>query len=295
MPNAHDSLPRFTAQPGTLYLCPTPLGNLGDITLRTLEVLKQADIIAAEDTRRSVKLLNHFEIKKPLTSYHAHNRSTKKTTILNHLRHGKIVAQISDAGMPGISDPGADLIKACLEESLPFEVLPGPSAALLGVVGSGLPTERFVFEGFLARDKKERGERLELIRRDDRTLIFYEAPHRIKATLKALIEAFGDRPASLGRELTKLHETWIRSSLAGILDTLQKQEHALRGEMVLVVAGMDTDARMAEDKAVFEHLTVEAQVAQMMENGVDKKSAVRETARLRGMPKREVYSLTLDL
>lgn len=286
---------RFQIQPGTLYLCPTPLGNLGDLTLRTIEVLQQVDIVAAEDTRRSLKLLNHLDIRKTLISYHAHNRKEKEGPILEYLRNGKALALITDAGMPGISDPGTDLVQACLREGLPFEVLPGPSAVLLALAASGLSTERFAFEGFLPRDKKSRRERLEALLQEERTLVFYEAPHRIKATLKALDETLGDRAAALGRELTKRHETWYRGSLREIHSQLEAGKQEPRGEMVLVVAGQDVEKKREAEEAMYDHLSVEAHVVQLMEAGMDKKAAVKETARLRRIPKREVYNQTLDV
>lgn len=298
MPHRHQmpqQLHRFTVQEGTLYLCPTPLGNLGDITLRTIEVLQQVDLIAAEDTRRTLKLLNHLDIKKSLISYHEHNKAEKESVVLDHLRQGKALALVTDAGMPGISDPGTDLVKACLREHLSFEVLPGPSAVLLALAASGLSTERFAFEGFLPRGKKSRKERLAQLMKDERTLVFYEAPHRILATLKALEEALGNREASLGRELTKRHETWYRSTLSGIRETLENTEGDPKGEMVLVVAGLSRQERVQQEESAFDDLTVPQHVAQLMASGMDKKAAVKEAARLRGIPKRDVYNETLDL
>lgn len=298
MPHRHQmqqQLHRFTVQPGTLYLCPTPLGNLGDITLRTIEVLQQVDLIAAEDTRRTLKLLNHLDIKKSLISYHEHNKVEKEEVVLDQLRQGKAMALVTDAGMPGISDPGTDLVKACLREHLAFEVLPGPSAVLLALAASGLSTERFAFEGFLPRAKKSRKERLEHLVKDEKTLVFYEAPHRILATLRVLEEALGNREASLGRELTKRHETWYRSTLAGIRETLEKSEGEPKGEMVLVVAGLSREDRVQQEEAAYDHLTIPQHVTQLMASGLDKKSAVKEAARLRGIPKRDVYNETLDL
>lgn len=286
---------RFQVKPGTLYLCPTPLGNLGDLTLRTIEVLQQVDIIAAEDTRRSLKLLNHLNIRKSLISYHAHNRREKEEPILDALRSGKVLALITDAGMPGISDPGTDLVQACLREQIPFEVLPGPSALLLALAASGLPTERFSFEGFLPRDKKSRRERLDYLGQDDRTLVFYEAPHRIKTTLKGLEEALGDRAAALGRELTKRHETWYRDTLGGIRRQLEAGGEDIRGEMVLVVAGLSEKERAHQAEVFYEQQSIPDHVIQLMASGMDKKAAIKEVARLRGLPKREVYQQTLDL
>lgn len=298
MSNRHQiqqQLHRFTVQPGTLYLCPTPLGNLGDITLRTIEVLQQVDLIAAEDTRRTLKLLNHLDIKKSLISYHEHNKVEKESMVLDQLRQGKALALVTDAGMPGISDPGTDLVKACLREQLNFEVLPGPSAVLLALAASGLSTERFAFEGFLPRGKKSRKERLEYLVNDEKTLVFYEAPHRILATLKALEEALGNREASLGRELTKRHETWYRSTLAGIRETLENKEGEPKGEMVLVVAGLSREERMQQEEAAYDHLSIPQHVALLMASGLDKKTATKEVAKLKGISKRDVYKETLDM
>ncbi len=291
----HDEHYRFPVQPGTLYLCPTPLGNLGDITLRTIEVLQQVDLIAAEDTRRTLKLLNHLDIKKSLISYHEHNKVKKEAVVLDQLRQGKAMALVTDAGMPGISDPGTDLVKACLREHLAFEVLPGPSAVLLALAASGLSTERFAFEGFLPRNKKSLRQRLENLVNEEKTLVFYEAPHRILSTLKTLEEALGNREASLGRELTKRHETWYRSTLTGIRETLEQGEGDPKGEIVLVVAGLSHEERVQQEEAAYDHLTIPEHVTQLIASGLDKKSAVKEAARLRGIPKRDVYKETLDL
>ncbi|SMP56535.1 16S rRNA (cytidine(1402)-2'-O)-methyltransferase [Anoxynatronum buryatiense] len=286
---------RFIIQPGTLYLCPTPLGNLGDITLRTIEVLQQADLIAAEDTRRSLKLLNHLNIRKSLVSYHEHNRNEKEGPLLEALRQGKAIALITDAGMPGISDPGTHLVVACLRENIPFEVLPGPSAVLLALAASGLSTERFTFEGFLPREKKKQREHLESIRQFPHTLIFYEAPHRILSTLKQLAETLGNRQAALGRELTKRHEAWYRGTLEEIRQQLDTAPGDPKGEMVLAVAGLDPLERRQEDAQAYDHLTIQEQVTRLMATGLSKKEAIKETARLRQIPKREVYSQAIDL
>ena len=286
---------RFTIQPGTLYLCPTPLGNLGDLTLRTIEVLQQVDFIAAEDTRRSLKLLNHLNIRKSLVSYHEHNRNEKEAPLLEALRQGKSIALITDAGMPGISDPGTHLVAACLREHLPFEVLPGPSAVLLALAASGLSTEHFTFEGFLPREKKKQREHLASLTDLPHTLIFYEAPHRILATLKQLAETLGNRQAALGRELTKRHETWYRGTLEEVRQQLDTAPGDPKGEMVLVVAGLDPVQRLQEAAQAYDHLTIQEQVTQLMATGLSKKEAIKETARLRQLPKREVYSQVIDL
>ena len=191
---------------GKLYICPTPIGNLEDITYRTLRVLNEVDLIAAEDTRHSIKLLNHFEISKPLTSYFEHNKDTKGDYLINKLLEGENIALISDAGMPGISDPGEDLIKQAIEHNIEIDVLPGATAFAVALVGSGLDTHKFVFEGFLDRDKKVRRKRLEELKEEDRTMIFYESPHRLKDTLKDMLKILGNRKIAVNRELTKKYQ-----------------------------------------------------------------------------------------
>lgn len=289
MPEKSENTYRFQVHPGTLYLCPTPLGNLGDITLRTIEVLEQAEVILAEDTRRTRVLLNHLGLKKTMISYHEHNRKEKEPQVLQLLQQGRTVALVTDAGMPGISDPGTDLVKLCLHNQCAFEVLPGPSAVLLALAASGLSTERFVFEGFLPRDKKSRRERLASLSQEERTMVFYEAPHRIKATLKEISMIMTDRSAAVGRELTKIHETWYRDTLSGILLQLEQDKNGLRGEMVLVVAGRSREEREQGLNEAFSHQTVEAHVMELMEKGMDKKAAIKEVSRQRNMPKRDVY------
>ncbi|MBU5676466.1 16S rRNA (cytidine(1402)-2'-O)-methyltransferase [Alkaliphilus sp. MSJ-5] len=278
---------------GILYICPTPIGNLGDITIRALNILKSVDLIAAEDTRHTLKLLNHFEIQKPLISYHEHNKRTKGEVLVNKLLEGENIALVSDAGMPGISDPGADMIKLCIEEGVAFEVLPGATASILALVASGLDTTKFTFEGFLDRDKKKRKERLQRIKREDRTLVFYEAPHRITSTLEDILNIFGNRKAVIGRELTKRYEEFIRGNITELIDYLNINPP--RGEMVLLCEGASLEEEALEEQNKLEQMTIKEHIILLMENGADKKSAIREVAKLRNISKRDVYKEAIDL
>lgn len=274
-----------------MFICPTPIGNLEDITLRVLRVLKEVDLIAAEDTRHTIKLLNHYEINKPLTSYHQHNRIRKGESLIKELIEGKSIALVSDAGMPGISDPGEDLVALCVENGIQIEVLPGATAAILALIISGIKTEKFSFEGFLDRDKKKRKERLSQIKNDDRTLIFYEAPHRLINTLEDLIKILGNRNAAVARELTKRYEEVIRGSLQEIADHFNL--HEPKGEIVIICDGASEVFNYQEQ--FNNEVSVKQHLLQMMEKGLDKKDAVKEVAKLRGIPKREVYNEALDL
>lgn len=278
---------------GILHICPTPIGNLEDITIRVLNILKSVDLIAAEDTRHTLKLLNHFEIQKPLISYHEHNKRTKGELLVNKLLQGENIALVSDAGMPGISDPGADIIKLCIEEGIPFEVLPGATASILALVASGLDTTKFTFEGFLDRDKKNRKERLQRIKREDRTLIFYEAPHRIISTLEDILNILGNRKAVIGRELTKRYEEFIRGNITELIDYLKINPP--KGEMVLLCEGASLEEEALEEQNKLEKMTIKEHIILLMENGADKKSAIREVAKLRNISKRDVYKEAIDL
>lgn len=275
---------KFNHAPGTLWVVPTPIGNLEDITLRALRILREVDKVAAEDTRNSRKLLTHFEIHKPLVSYHEHNEKQRSQSILRDLEAGLSIALISDAGMPGISDPGFELIQQVIDANLPLEILPGASAFVNALVGSGLPNGRFVFEGFLSREKKERKKRLEKLKEEERTMLFYESPHRIKDTLKDMEEVFGERRGALARELTKRYEEFIRGSLPFLLKTLEKAPR--KGEMVLVVEGFQ-----GRKEEAFQDLTIEEHLLLVMETGLSKKDAVKKVAKDRGIPKREVYEV----
>jgi len=270
--------------PGTLWIVPTPIGNLEDITLRALRTLKEVDKIAAEDTRNTRKLLTHFEIHKPLISYHDHNEKQRSEGITADLEKGVSIALVSDAGMPGISDPGFEVIQRVIEKNLPLEILPGPAAFVNALVGSGLPNGRFVFEGFLSRERKERKKRLEALKEEERTMIFYESPHRMKESLKDMEEIFGPRQAAIARELTKRYEEFIRGSVTALIEGLEKAP--LKGEMVLVVAGF-----RGKKEESFEGLSLEEHLLLLMETGLSKKDAVKKVAKDRGIPKREVYDV----
>lgn len=278
---------------GKLYICPTPIGNLEDITIRVINTLKNVDLIAAEDTRHTLKLLNHFEIQKPLTSYHEHNFRTKGMILINKLLEGKNIALVSDAGMPGISDPGSDMVKLCIEREIPIEILPGAIAGILALVGSGLDTTRFTFEGFLDRDTKERRERLRAIKKEDRTLIFYEAPHRIIHTLEDMVLILGNRRAVIARELTKVYEEFIRDSLIGLIEHFELNPP--RGEIVLLCEGADLEELAANERNELERITIREHIILFMENGLDKKSAIREVAKRRNISKRDVYKESIGL
>lgn len=272
---------------GTLYLCATPIGNLGDVSARCLEIFETVDLIAAEDTRRTVQLLNHFGISKPLTSYHEHNKREKGAYIISLLKDGKNVAQVSDAGTPAISDPGEDLVRMCIENDITVTSIPGPVAGINALILSGLPTSRFAFEGFLSVNKRHRKEHLASVKNDTHTLIFYEAPHKLKTTLADMAEVFGgERRIALVRELTKLHEEVIRATLDGALE--RYSDSSPRGEYVLVIEG----AKEIEDDSAawWEEMTVTEHVEKYIDEGLSSKDAVKKAAADRNVSKREVYS-----
>lgn len=272
---------------GTLYLCATPIGNLGDVSARCLEIFETVDLIAAEDTRRTVQLLNHFGISKPLTSYHEHNKREKGAYIISLLKDGKNVAQVSDAGTPAISDPGEDLVRMCIENDITVTSIPGPVAGINALILSGLPTSRFAFEGFLSVNKRHRKEHLASVKNDTHTLIFYEAPHKLKTTLADMAEVFGgERRIALVRELTKLHEEVIRTTLDGALE--RYSDSSPRGEYVLVIEG----AKEIEDDSAawWEEMTVTEHVEKYIDEGLSSKDAVKKAAADRNVSKREVYS-----
>lgn len=274
---------------GVLYLCPTPIGNLEDITLRVLRVLKEADLIAAEDTRHTRKLLSHYDIHTPLTSYHEHNRRSKGEHILERLLAGQNVALVSDAGTPGVSDPGEDLVRTALERGIAVVPLPGPSALLPALTVSGLPSGRFVFEGFLPKGNKERQARLSLLAGETRTIVLYEAPHRLLATLDQLLQALGDRRASIARELTKRYEEIHRGSISELRDYFSA--HPPRGEFVLVIEGKPGaggDPGTARD---WHDLAPEEHVELLAREGLHPNEAIKKVARLRNIPRRELYNL----
>ncbi|MFC0525667.1 16S rRNA (cytidine(1402)-2'-O)-methyltransferase [Pontibacillus salicampi] len=271
---------------GRLYIVPTPIGNLEDITYRALKTLEQVAIIAAEDTRQTRKLLTHFDIHTPLMSYHEHNKLNKETQLLDALAEGKDIAIVSDAGMPGISDPGYEIVKAAIAKELNVIVLPGANAALCALVGSGLDTSQFHFYGFLPRKKKERKEELEQLKKMTTTLLFYESPHRIKEMMKHIQEVFGERPVALARELTKKYEEFVRGSTSEIVEWLQGNE--IRGEFCVIVEG-NPEEQAADDTGWWASFSIMDHVEQYMEQGLSSKDAIKQAAKDRNMPKREVY------
>lgn len=275
---------------GKLYICPTPIGNLEDITYRTLRVLNEADLIAAEDTRHSLQLLNHFDISKPLTSYHEHNKDSKGGYLISKLLEGETIALISDAGMPGISDPGADIVKEAIENNIEIEVLPGATAFATALVGSGLDTNKFVFEGFLDRDKKLRRRRLEEICEERRTLIFYESPHRLKETLKDMLKYLGNRNIAVNRELTKKYQEIIREDIETVIEIFGNRE--IRGEFVLVVEGFSGET---SQKNEYDSLNEREYVIKLMNQGISKKDAIKAVCKDRKLKKDIVYKQVLDL
>ena len=270
-----------------LFLCATPIGNLEDITLRVLRTLKEVDLIAAEDTRNSVKLLNHFEIKTPMTSYHEHNKIEKGKYLVRKMKEGTTVALITDAGTPGISDPGEELVRMCYEENIPVTSLPGPAACITALTLSGLPVRRFCFEAFLPPDKKERRQILEELKNETRTVVIYEAPHRLLKTLSELEEVLGDRNMSLVRELTKKHETVWRTSISQLRSSVEAEP--VKGECVLVIEGRSRKEILAEDMARWEDMSLNEHMALYESRGMDRKSAMKQVAKDRGIPKREIY------
>lgn len=276
---------------GMLYLCATPIGNLEDITYRVLRILKEVDLIAAEDTRNSIKLLNHFEIKTPMTSYHEYNKYEKGRYLVEKMQDGKNIALITDAGTPGISDPGEELVAMCYEEGIPVTSLPGPAACITALTISGLPTRRFAFEAFLPSDKKERAVILEELKRETRTIILYEAPHRLVKTLEELSENLGDRKISLCRELTKKHETVFRGSLAEAVSWYK--ENPPKGECVMVLEGRSREEMEQEARQQWEDMPLEAHMEHYMSQGIDKKEAMKLVAKDRGISKRDVYQALL--
>ncbi len=273
---------------GTLYLCATPIGNLGDVSHRLLEILKSVDIVAAEDTRRTIQLLNHFEISKLLTSYHEHNKTEKGEYIVKLLKEGKAVALVSDAGTPAISDPGEDLVKLCIENDIQVTSIPGPVAAINALILSGISPRRFSFEGFLSVNKRHRNEHLDSLKNDTHTLIFYEAPHKLRDTLNDMARVFGkERKIALARELTKLHEEILRMTLDEAIEYYK--ENTPRGEYVLVVSGaLKCDKN--DEEEWWSSLSVKEHVDEYIRRKMDSKEAIKAVAKDRKLPKREVYN-----
>lgn len=277
---------------GTLYLCATPIGNLEDITYRVLRTLKEVDLIAAEDTRNSIRLLNHFEIKTPMTSYHEYNKIDKAYQLVAKMREGKNIALITDAGTPGISDPGEDIVRICYEKGIPVTSLPGAAACITALTMSGLPTRRFAFEAFLPKDKKEHQAVLEELKTETRTIIIYEAPHHLVRTLQELSDTLGgDRRLTICRELTKRHEEKLQMTLADSLSYYEVNEP--RGEYVLIIAGRSREEMKKEEQAGWEALSLEEHMAHYESQGIDRKEAMKRVAKDRGVSKRDIYQALL--
>lgn len=276
---------------GTLYLCATPIGNLQDMTERVLLTLKEVDLIAAEDTRNSIRLLNHFEIRTPMTSYHEYNKVEKAHYLVDQLLTGKNIALITDAGTPAISDPGEVLVAECQKAGVSVTSLPGCCACVTALPLSGLPTRRFCFEGFLPTDKKEKAFVLEELARETRTMILYEAPHHLKRTLSELLETLGERRITLCRELTKKFETIMPTTLEGAADYYEKNEP--KGEYVLVIEGKSRKEIEEEQQKSWESMSIEEHMAFYEKQGIDRKSAMKKVAADRGVGKREIYQALL--
>lgn len=274
---------------GALYVVPTPIGNLEDITFRSLKVLKECSLIAAEDTRKTKQLLNHFQIKKPLISYHEHNKRERGEELIEQVRAGKQITLVSDAGMPAISDPGSDLIRSIIAENLPVIVLPGANAALCAIIGSGLPTNEFLFYGFLPRKKKDKEDELKRLQSTQATIIFYESPYRIKATLKMLLEQLGNRNIAVARELTKRYEEYIRGMTTDVLDELESRE--IKGEICLIVEGNQAAKEVKEEILWWSHLSVIEHIEHYLEEEMSNRDAIKQVAKERKLGRREVYQL----
>ena len=275
-------------KPRTLYVVGTPIGNLEDITFRAVRILQTVDIIAAEDTRHTGKLLQHFQVKTPQVSYHEHNRTSRIPELLEHLVNNKAIALVSDAGMPGISDPGYELVKACIEAGIAVVAIPGASAAITALSASGLPTDRFVFEGFLPAKSQHRQEHLESLQTESRTLIFYESPHRLRDTLQDLALVWGsDRQIVLGRELTKLYEEFWRGTIAEAIAHYNQREP--QGEYTLVVAGIPaSQPQLTEEE-------LKAELKQLISQGISRSQASRQLAKFTSLPRRQLYQLALSI
>lgn len=273
---------------GKLYLCATPIGNLGDITYRCVETLKSVDLIAAEDTRRTLGLLNHLDIEKPLTSYFEHNKKEKGEYLISEMKKGKNIALVSDAGTPAVSDPGEDLVKMCIEAEIDVVPVPGAVAGINALISSGFSTQRFTFEGFLTVNKRGRTEHLKSLSEEQRTMIFYEAPHKLLSTLRDMQIVLGDRRIALCREITKLHEEFVRTTIS---DAINKyEENPPRGEFVIVIEGKKSEDIEAEREAVWQKMSVSEHVEMYINQGIDEKEALKKTAKDRGVSKRDIYN-----
>ncbi len=277
---------------GKLYLCATPIGNLEDITYRVLRILNEVDLIAAEDTRHSIKLLNHFDIKTPMTSYHEYNKVDKAKYLVRELQSGKNIAIITDAGTPGISDPGEELVRQCLDAGVEVSSIPGPAACITALTMSGQATRRFAFEAFLPADKKERSLILSELKEETRTIIIYEAPHHLLKTLKDLYEVLGERSITLCKELTKLHERAEKTTLTALIEKYETEEP--KGEHVLVIAGKTFEEKREESIQSFMEMSIEEHMNIYLEKGMDKKEAMKAVAKDRGVSKRDIYDALLS-
>lgn len=282
----------MTTKMGTLYLCATPIGNLEDMTFRVVRTLQEVDLIAAEDTRNSIKLLNHFDIHTPMTSYHEYNKIEKGRSLVRRLLEGQDIALITDAGTPGISDPGEELVRMCQEAGVTVTSLPGACACVTALTISGLPTRRFCFEAFLPTDKKERKAVLDELTEETRTTIIYEAPHRLKKTLQEFLEVLGDRRLTVCRELTKKHETAFVTTLKGAVEFYEHQEP--KGECVLVLEGRSRESLDEEKQKSFLDMTLKEHMKIYEDQGMDRKEAMKQVAKDRGVGKREIYQALLE-
>ena len=278
---------------GTLYIVGTPIGNLGDITLRAIETLKSVDVILAEDTRQTLKLLNRFDIQKHLVSYHRHNEDDKIQKVVEFLDAGKNLALVSDAGMPIISDPGQNLIKYLIENNYDIITIPGVTAVITAIVKSGFDSTRFTFEGFLSVNKKQRKQRLESLKNETRTMVFYEAPHKILATLKDMKNYFGNRNICIARELTKIHEEYLYLTIDEAIEKIESV--GIKGEIVLIIQGADENELNESKKYEINNISVVELVKENIKNGLSKKDAIKEVAKLKGVSKNEVYKECIDL
>lgn len=278
---------------GTLYIVGTPIGNLGDITIRAIETLKSVDVILAEDTRQTLKLLNHFNIQKHLVSYHRHNEDEKIKNVVDFLNSGKDLALVSDAGMPVISDPGQNLIKYLVANNYNIVTIPGVTAVITAIVKSGLDSTRFTFEGFLSINKKQRRQRLESLKNEERTMVFYEAPHKLLATLKDMYEVFGKRNICIARELTKLHEEYIHTTFEEAISKIE--QFGIKGEIVLLIEGKDLSVLEQEIKEKQNKIDSVTLVKEYMSKGISKKEAIKQVAKQKGVTKNEVYQECIDI
>ena len=277
---------------GKLYLCATPIGNLEDITFRVLRILNEVDLIGAEDTRHSIKLLNHFEIKTPMTSYHEYNKVDKAKYLVQEMLNGKNIALITDAGTPGISDPGEELVRQCIDAGIEVSSVPGPAACITALTMSGQATRRFAFEAFLPADKKERALVLEELKEETRTMIIYEAPHHLLKTLKELYEVLGDRSITLCKELTKLHEKAWKTTILELIAEYEQTEP--KGEHVLVIAGKTFKEKKDASIQSFLEISIEEHMEMYLSKGMDKKEAMKAVAKDRGVSKRDIYDALIE-